>query len=133
METESMRIKNILLVEHDPRVSELILTALEQNHLAHRVAIVDNGADALHYLYQRGKFKKRAGSHPVLVLLDLKMPKVSGLDVLKIIKAGESLKIIPVVIHSSSRKTPDLVERYKHFGKKNAQHEIPTAHPPLGG
>jgi CheY-like chemotaxis protein len=114
MENETRNIKNILLVEDDPQDMELTLTALEENRLANRVAVVDNGAEALDYLYQRGKFKMRAGGHPVLVLLDLKMPKVSGLDVLKIIKADEYLKVIPVVILSSSRETPDLVECYKH-------------------
>jgi CheY-like chemotaxis protein len=114
METETTNFKNILLVEDDPRDVELTLTALEEHHLANRVAVVDNGAEALDYLYYRGKFKKRADGHPILVLLDLKMPKVSGLEVLKIIKADEYLKIIPVVILTSSREMPDLVECYKH-------------------
>ncbi len=107
-------IKNILLVEDDPQDVELTLAALDEYHLANKVAVVDNGAEALDYLYRRGKFQTRADGNPVVVLLDLKMPKVSGLEVLKTIKADEHLKIIPVVVLSSSRETPDLVECYKH-------------------
>jgi CheY-like chemotaxis protein len=109
-----MNIRNILLVEDDPRDVDLTLAALEEYHLANTVLVVHDGAEALDYLYHRGKFKMRAGGDPILVLLDLKMPKVNGLEVLKIIKADECLKIIPVVVLSSSRETPDLVECYKH-------------------
>ena len=107
-------IKNILLVEDDSKDVELTLAALEENHLANKVAVVNNGEEALDYLYRRGKFKMRAGSNPIVVLLDNKMPKVNGLEVLKTIKADEHLKIIPVVALTSSRQTPDLVEFYKH-------------------
>jgi CheY-like chemotaxis protein len=112
--TEISGIKKILLAEDDPRDVELTLAALEEHHLANKVAVVHDGAEALDYLYCRGKFKTRASGHPVLVLLDLKLPKVSGLEVLKIIKADEHLKIIPVVVLSSSRETPDVVECYRH-------------------
>jgi CheY-like chemotaxis protein len=93
---------------------QLTLSALEDNHLANRVAVVENGEEALNYLYRRGKFKMRSSGNPVVILLDNKMPKVNGLEVLKIIKADEHLKIIPVVVLTSSRETPDLVEFYKH-------------------
>ena len=93
---------------------ELTLAALEEYHLANKVAVVDNGAEALDYLYRRGKFKTRAGGNPIVVLLDNKMPKVNGLEVLKTIKADEHLKMIPVVVLTSSRETPDLIEFYKH-------------------
>jgi CheY-like chemotaxis protein len=76
--------------------------------------VVHDGAEALDYLYCRNKFKTRAGGHPIVVLLDNKMPKISGLEVLKTMKADEHLKIIPVVVLTSSRETPDLVEFYKH-------------------
>ena len=111
MDTETMNVKKILLVEDDPQDVELALTALEDK--ANQVAVVDDGAEALDYLYRRGKFKMRAGSNPLLVLIDLKMPKVDGLETLKIIKADENLKIIPVVVFSSSRETPDLIECYR--------------------
>ena len=114
MNTEITDIKNILLVEDDPRDVELTLAALEEHHLANKVAVVNNGEEALDYLYRRGKFIMREGGTPVVVLLDNKMPKVNGLEVLKIIKADENLKIIPVVALTSSRETQDLIEFYKH-------------------
>jgi CheY-like chemotaxis protein len=109
-----MSIKSILLAEDDPRDVQLTLAALEEEHLANKVAVVDNGAEALDYLYKRGKFQGRPGGNPILILLDLKMPKINGLEALKIIKADEHLKVIPVVVLSSSRETPDLVECYSH-------------------
>ena len=114
MDNEFINIKNILLVEDDPGDVELTLSALEDNHLANRVAVVENGEEAMDYLYRRGKYKMRSGGNPIVVLLDNKMPKVNGLEVLKTIKADELLKIIPVVVLTSSRETPDLVEFYKH-------------------
>jgi CheY-like chemotaxis protein len=114
MDTEIGNFKKILLVEDDPRDVELTLAALEEYHLANKVAVVCDGAEALDYLYRRGKFKTRADGNPILVLLDLKMPKVNGLEVLKIVKADEHLKIIPIVVLTSSRETPDLIECYKH-------------------
>ena len=114
MGTDTIDIKNILLVEDDPRDVELTLAALEEHRLANKVAVVDNGAEALDYLYRRGKFKSRAGGNPVVVLLDNKMPKLNGLEVLKTLKADDQLKTIPVVVLTSSRETPDLIEFYKH-------------------
>ena len=114
MDTEIRNIKKILLVEDDSRDAELTLAGLEENHLASKVAVVRDGAEALDYLYCRGKFEARPPGNPILVLLDNKMPKVNGLEVLKTIKADELLKIIPVVALTSSRETPDLIEFYKH-------------------
>jgi CheY-like chemotaxis protein len=114
MDTETTNIKSILLVEDDQRDVELTLAALDEHHLANKVAVVHDGDEALDYLYRRGKFKLRAKGNPIVVLLDNKMPKVSGLEVLKIIKADERLKIIPIVALTSSRETPDLIEFYKH-------------------
>jgi CheY-like chemotaxis protein len=114
MATKMASTKSILLVEDDPRNVELTLAALEEHHLAGNVAIVDDGAEALDYLYRRGKFETRANGDPIVVLLDNNMPKVGGLEVLKIIKADEHLKTIPVVALTSSRETRDLIEFYKH-------------------
>jgi CheY-like chemotaxis protein len=114
MNTESRNIKNILLVEDDLRDVELTLTALEEHHLANKVFVVHDGAEALDYLYHRGRFNARAPGNPVVVLLDNKMPKVSGLEVLKTIKADAHLKMIPVVVLTSSREAPDLIEFYQH-------------------
>ena len=87
-----MNVKDILLVEDDPLDVELTLMALEEQHLANKVVVVCDGAAALDYLYCRGKFKMRPGGNPIVVLLDNKMPKVSGLDVLRIIKVDESFE-----------------------------------------
>jgi CheY-like chemotaxis protein len=114
MSTEDTNYKTILLVDDDLRDVELTLAALEDHGLANAVFVVSDGAEALDYLFRRAKFKTRAGGDPVVVLLDNKMPKVSGLEVLKIIKADAHLKTIPVVALTSSRETPDLVEFYKH-------------------
>jgi CheY-like chemotaxis protein len=109
-----MNTKHILLVEDDPRDVEMTLDALGEKGLANKVFVVHDGEQALDYLYCRGKFKLRSGGNPVVVLLDIKMPKLNGLEVLKIMKADDHLKSIPVVVLTSSRETPDLVEFYKH-------------------
>ena len=114
MNIQARDIKNILLVEDDHRDVELTLAALEEHHLANAVFVVHDGAEALDYLYHRGKFTGRASGNPVVVLLDNKMPKVSGLEVLMTLKADPLLKMIPVVVLTSSRETPDLLEFYKH-------------------
>jgi len=109
-----MNMRQILIAEDDPRDEELTLAALEEYNLANKVFVVHDGAEALDYMYCRGKFKARVGGNPVVILLDNKMPKVTGLEVLKIIKADERLKTIPVVVLTSSREAPDLIEFYKH-------------------
>jgi CheY-like chemotaxis protein len=109
-----MNTKHILLVEDDPRDAEMTLAALEDHHLANKVFVVHDGAEALDYLYCRGEYATRSGGNPIVVLLDNKMPKVSGLEVLKIIKTDDHLKTIPIVVLTSSRETPDLVEFYKY-------------------
>jgi CheY-like chemotaxis protein len=107
-------IKNILLVEDDVRDVELTLAALTGHHLANPVFVVYDGEQALDYLHHRGTFSARAPGNPVVVLLDNKMPKVSGLEVLKAMKADDVLKTIPVVALTSSRESPDMTEFYKH-------------------
>jgi CheY-like chemotaxis protein len=109
-----MSKKIILLVEDDSRDAELATMALEPPELTTQVVRVRDGAKALEYLYQRGEFENRPGGNPMLILLDLKMPKVGGLDVLKSVKTKEYLKQIPVIILTSSREPTDLVECYKH-------------------
>jgi CheY-like chemotaxis protein len=113
MENNIIEIKNILPAEDDAGDVELTLAALEDNHLANKVAVASNGEEALDYLC-RGRYKTRAGGNPVVVLLDNKMPKVTGLEVLKAIRADEHLQTIPVLVLTSSRETPDLIEFYKH-------------------
>jgi CheY-like chemotaxis protein len=112
--TPETRHNQILLAEDDARDVELTLAALEEHRLAHKVAVVGDGAEALDYLYRRGHFAARAGGNPAVVLLDNHMPKVNGLEVLKAMKADEQLRSIPVVVLTSSRETPDLVEFYKY-------------------
>jgi CheY-like chemotaxis protein len=114
MDVKTTTLKSILLVDDDPNDVKLTLAAFKQDSLADRVGVVKNGAEALDYLYCRGKFKMRTGGNPILVLLDNKMPKVSGLEVLKTMKSDERLKTIPVVVLTSSREARDLDEFYKH-------------------
>jgi len=106
-------LKPILLVEDDPRDAELTLLALSDNKLANRVTIVNDGVEALEYLHYEGKYKMRKKLNPAVILLDIKMPRLDGIEVLKIIKKDENLKIIPVVMLSSSRENPDLNKCYE--------------------
>jgi CheY-like chemotaxis protein len=105
----------ILMVEDDPKDVELSLTALEEYNLANEVVVVGDGEEALDYLYSRGSFAARANGNPAVLLLDLKLPKVNGLEVLQQIKSDARLKTIPVVVLTSSREEKDLVASYK-FG-----------------
>jgi CheY-like chemotaxis protein len=103
----------ILLAEDSPQDTEMTLEALAEHNLANEVVAVPDGAEALDYLHQRGRFQNRAPGHPVLVLLDLKMPKVDGLEVLRTIKQNPVLRNIPVVMLTSSREEQDLVRSYE--------------------
>jgi len=103
----------ILIVEDDPKDVELTLTALEEYNLANEVVVTHDGEEALDYLYCRGNFKMRTGDNPAVLLLDLKLPKVDGLEVLQQIKSDEKLKMIPVVVLTSSREEKDMVASYK--------------------
>jgi CheY-like chemotaxis protein len=103
----------ILMVEDDPRDVELTLTALAEYNLSNEVVVIHDGAEALDYLYRRGNFKTRDNENPAVLLLDLKLPKVDGLEVLQQIKSDESLRMIPVVVLTSSREERDMVASYK--------------------
>jgi CheY-like chemotaxis protein len=102
----------ILLVEDDPYDVELTLSALSENHLTNEIVVARDGAEALDYLYRRGTYQSREAGNPAVILLDLKLPKVDGLEVLKRIKAAPDLKTVPVVMLTSSREEQDLVESY---------------------
>ncbi len=106
-------LKRILLVEDSPRDAELALEALGADHLANEVVHVRDGADALDYLHRRGQFAERSDGQPAVVLLDLKMPKVDGLEVLRQMKNDPRLKTIPVVVMTSSREEGDLLRTYE--------------------
>jgi CheY-like chemotaxis protein len=103
----------ILLVEDDANDTELTLTALEEYNLSNEVVIATDGEEALDYLYCRGKFQGRNGENPAVLLLDLKLPKIDGLEVLETIKSDNRLKLIPVVVLTSSREERDKVASYK--------------------
>ena len=103
----------ILMVEDDPKDVELTMTALEEYNLANEVIVAGNGADALDYLYCRGNYSTRSSENPAVMLLDLKLPKVDGLEVLKQVKDDNKLKMIPVVVLTSSREERDMVASYK--------------------
>jgi DNA-binding response OmpR family regulator len=105
--------KRILLAEDDPRDAELTLMALEDSKLANGVDVVRDGQEALDYLFRRGTFQNRTGNNPALILLDLKMPKVDGLEVLRAVREDATVKMTPVVILTSSREERDIVESYK--------------------
>ncbi len=106
------RLKSILLAEDNHMDVELTLEALGRHNLANEVEVVNDGAEALEYLYRRGKFSSRPAGNPAVVLLDIKMPKVNGLEVLKEIKGDPNLKMMPVVVLTSSREESDLIRSY---------------------
>jgi CheY-like chemotaxis protein len=107
------QLKRMLLAEDNEHDVELTLSALSENRLANEVVVVRDGAEALDYLYRRGRYQQREEGNPVVVLLDLKMPKVDGLEVLRRIKEDDGLRQIPVVMLTSSREENDLVESYR--------------------
>lgn len=105
-------LKRILLVEDNLKDVDLTLSALEEHHLANEVVVARDGVEALDYLYVRGKFSARDPGLPAVMLLDIKMPKLNGLEVLRQMKADPALKSLPVVMLTSSREEPDLAASY---------------------
>jgi CheY-like chemotaxis protein len=106
-------LKRILLVEDDPKDVELTLTGLGEYNLANEVVVVRDGEEALDYLYRRNIHSERPNGNPAVMLLDLKLPKVNGFEVLEQVRADENLRMIPVVILTSSHEERDLVKGYK--------------------
>lgn len=111
---DAMHAVDILLVEDNPRDAELTIRALKKHNLANRLFHVQDGAEVLDFLFARGKYEKRNINYtPKAVLLDLKLPKMNGLEVLRVIKGDDRLRIIPVVIVTSSTEDPDMKTAYE--------------------
>ena len=105
-------IKIILIVDDSPMDVELTIASLAEKNLANDVVVAEDGVEALDYLYKRGKFENATGT-PAIILLDIKMPRMDGVEVLKHIRADPKFKLIPVIMLTSSREEKDLVESYK--------------------
>ena len=106
-------LKRILLAEDDPKDVELTLAALSEHGLANKIMVVRDGVEALDYLYRRDAFSQRPAGHPVVILLDLKMPRMDGIEVLRKLKGDEQMRLIPVVVLTSSRESMDLEQCYR--------------------
>ncbi|MEC9491920.1 response regulator [Flexistipes sp.] len=107
-------VVEILLVEDNPNDVEMALRAFKKNKLANSIFVVEDGEEALNFIFTKGKFVERAEKNlPKIILLDLKLPKVDGLEVLREIKGDENTKVIPVVVLTSSKEESDIVESYK--------------------
>lgn len=104
--------KTILVVEDNPQDMELTLEALKQNNLANLVVAVHDGVEAMEYLQCQGRFKNRKPGNPALLLLDIKMPRMDGIEVLKAMRSDTTLKTVPVVMFTSSREESDLKKCY---------------------
>ena len=106
-------LRPILLVEDNPRDLELTLAALAKCQLANEIVVARDGAEALDFLYGRGQFADRGGAAPAVVLLDLKLPKVDGLEVLETVKSDPARRQVPVVMLTASREERDLLRSYE--------------------
>lgn len=106
-------LKRILLAEDDPKDAELTISALGEYNLANDILVVRDGAEALDYLYRRGVFSNEPVGNPVVILLDLKMPRLDGIQVLKQIKSDKNLQMIPIVVLTSSNESQDLEVCYR--------------------
>ena len=108
-----INLRTILLVEDNPKDVELTLEALAEHNLANRVTTVKDGVEAMEYLRHEGAFKSRGKGDPAVILLDIKMPRMDGIEVLRAIRSDEKLRTIPVVMLTSSREEPDLKKSYE--------------------
>jgi len=108
-----MKLKTILLADDNQNDIDLTVLALTESKLANDIQVVNDGVEVLDYLRLQGKFKGRTPGNPIVILLDLKMPRMDGIEVLKDIKSDPDLKTIPVVMVTSSREESDLVQSYK--------------------
>ncbi|MFH0802867.1 MAG: response regulator [bacterium] len=108
-----IELRTILLVEDNPKDVELIIEALGEFNLANRVVVARDGVDAMEYLRLEGKHKQRRKGNPAVVLLDIKMPRMDGIETLRAIRSDPLLKMIPVVMLTSSREEPDLERSYE--------------------
>ena len=108
-----IELKRILLIEDSPNDVELTIEALAEHNLANDITVVKDGEEALEYLYCQGQYAERMAGNPAVILLDLKLPKINGLEVLKRIRADNALKLIPVVVLTSSQEETDRVESYR--------------------
>ena len=106
-------LKPILIVEDSPNDLELTLTALERSRLANEVIVARDGAEASDYLFRRGEYADRPAGNPAVVLLDLKLPKIDGLELLRMIRADDEIGRTPVVLLTSSREERDVIQGYK--------------------
>jgi CheY-like chemotaxis protein len=106
-------LRTILLAEDNPKDVELTLEALSENNLANHIITVKDGVEAMDYLRCEGKFKQRNKGNPAVLLLDIKMPRMDGIEVLKAIRGDSKLKMLPVVMLTSSREESDLIKSYE--------------------
>ena len=105
-------VKRILIVDDSPKDVELAIAALAETNLANEVVVAEDGVEALDYLYKRGKFVNENGN-PAVILLDIKMPKMDGIEVLRHLRSDPTFKLIPVIMVTSSCEEKDMVESYK--------------------
>ncbi|MDR3666813.1 MAG: response regulator [Ignavibacteriaceae bacterium] len=107
-----MDLKTILLAEDNPKDVELTLEAMAENNLANHVTVVNDGVEVIEYLRREGNFKNRIEGNPAFILLDIKMPRMDGIEVLRTIRSDPKFKTIPIVILTSSREEQDLINSY---------------------
>ena len=108
-----IEVRTILLAEDNPKDVELTLEALSEHNLANQVTVVKDGVEAMEYLRREGKFQLRSPGNPAVFLLDIKMPRMDGLEVLRAVREDAALKMLPVVILTSSREEQDLIRSYE--------------------